>query len=180
MSGTKDEDQLTLSSRWGRPATFRLRPGALVREAGGRSVDVPLAQIRELRLLRETPGRREVRLLALDGRRLTLSEARAPAPGAFPHFASALVDRLSRTAPPPVFVLGTTQARWIAALTGLVASVALMVAALWILMTGGALAEVAAPVAVAAVNLAIVLPIARTGRPRHVEPPRLHDLLRRH
>lgn len=106
---------------------------------GGRSTVLPLADIRELRLLRETPGGREVRLLACDGQHLTLREATVRAQGAFPDFAAALVERLSQNAPGLDFVLGPTRPRWIAALTVLVTAVAIMVAELWILATDGGL-----------------------------------------
>ena len=55
--------------------------------------------------------------------------------------------------------------QWLAAWLGLVVSSVILVTAGWLLLNGSDLAELALPVAIAAVNLAIVLPVVRAGRP---------------
>ena len=82
-------------------------------------------------------------------------------------FTKSLVARVARVAPDTPLLLGPNRRQWLAAWIGLAASVAILLGAIWALFAEAPIGPVLLPVSIGLVNLAVVVPILRTGRPRH-------------
>lgn len=82
-------------------------------------------------------------------------------------FARSLVERVSYVAPETPLLVGPTRRQWIAAWIGLVTSVGILFGAAWAFFAQAPIGQVLLPVSVGLVNLAVVLPILRAGRPWH-------------
>ena len=81
-------------------------------------------------------------------------------------FVKSLLDRVVHISPTTRFVIGPSQTQWVASWVGLFASGAVLAVTMWNLSAGGQFGTLLLPVGIALVNLAVVLPILRSGRPR--------------
>jgi hypothetical protein len=82
-------------------------------------------------------------------------------------FTRSLVESVARVAPQTPLRLGPDRRQWIAAWIGLAASVAILLGAAWAFFVGTPMGPVLLPVGIGLVNLAVVVPILQSGRPRH-------------
>jgi hypothetical protein len=81
-------------------------------------------------------------------------------------FVKSLLDCVARVSPTKRFVIGPSQTQWVASWVGLFASSAVFAFATWSLSDAGQFGSVLLPVGIALVNLAVLLPVLRSGRPR--------------
>lgn len=82
-------------------------------------------------------------------------------------FTRSLVESVARVAPETPLVLGPNRRQWFAAWIGVAASIAILLGAVWALLSEAPVGPVLLPVSIGLVNLAVVVPILRAGRPRH-------------
>jgi len=82
-------------------------------------------------------------------------------------FTRSLVESVARVAPETPLVLGPNRRQWFAAWIGFAASVAILLGAVWAVLSEAPIGPVLLPVSIGLVNLPVVVPILRVGRPRH-------------
>ena len=92
-------------------------------------------------------------------------------------FVRSLVARVAKVQPTMPVVLGPSRLQWLASWIGLLASAAILVVAAWNTLTGAPLSAVLVPISIAAVNLAVVVPILRAGPSRVYTAVEARDLL---
>jgi hypothetical protein len=105
-----------------------------------------------------------------DGNTTTLRLMATPGPnGVIDDFVKSLLKRVTLSSPETAFVSGPSQTQWIASWIGVLASGAVLLLAAWSLSAGGQIGPMLMPVGVALVNLAVVVPILRSGKPRQYQ-----------
>lgn len=122
----------------------------------------------EIRLDRRGSGRAALSFKTLEGATTTLRflpEA-ASAVG-IDDFVKSLLQRVAGVSPKTRFVMGPTRSQWVASLVGVLASCAVLLFAAGSLLSDRHFGPLFLPVGIALVNLAVVLPIVRSGKPRH-------------
>ena len=135
--------------------------------AGARTSRVGYGELSSVRVHRQPPGKAVLGLVSRNGEKTTLRltpSSRSDAEIA--SFTGALLDRVAQADPMTPLHLGPSRRQWVAAWIGLVVSGAILVAAGWTLASAGAVGPLLLPVGIALVNLAVVVPILTSGRPR--------------
>ena len=124
-------------------------------------------QFSELRYARRGSGQAVLSVQTLEGTTTKLRFVpEAESSMEVDDFVKSLIDRVAHKSPTTRFVIGPSQTQWVASWVGLFASGAVLALAMWNLSAGGQFGSLLLPVGIALVNLAVVLPILRSGRPR--------------
>lgn len=167
MSDMQSEEIQGRTWAFGRPVTCRLGPDGLEIRRGSEATRVGYDEVAAIRVDSTKPGREVFSLHSAWGGTTTIRmRPRSGAGAQVEAFTKSLVARVARAAPETTFVLGPSRSQWVAAWIGLVASGAIIIAVLWTFFAGGPFAPTLVPLAIALVNLSVVLPILRAGRPR--------------
>lgn len=82
-------------------------------------------------------------------------------------FVKSLLQRVAPVSPTTRFVIGPTRTQWLASWVGVLASGVVLLFAAGSLLADRHFGPLLLPVGIALVNLAVVLPIVRSGGPRH-------------
>lgn len=82
-------------------------------------------------------------------------------------FVKSLLQRVACVSPTTRFVIGPSRLQWVASWVGVLASGAVLLFAAWSLLADQHFGPLLLPVGIALVNLAVVLPIVRSGKPHH-------------
>jgi hypothetical protein len=125
------------------------------------------AEITEIRYRRHGPRRSVLSLKISSGMRITLKFiSDYAAASELKAFVKSLLRRVAGDSPATRFVLGASQSQWVASWFGVFASGAVLAVAARSLLTEGQFSSILLPVGIALVNLAVVVPILQSGRPR--------------
>lgn len=159
-----------ISSRTGflnRTVTCRVTEVGLEIQSDGDIALIGYDGFTEIRFDRRGSGRAVLIVKTSEGTTTTLRfVSEAASAMEIDDFVKSLLERAARLSPTTRFVIGPSQTKWVASWVGLFASGAVLAAATWSVSAGGQFGSVLLPVGVALVNLAVVLPILRSGRPR--------------
>lgn len=121
----------------------------------------------EIRLHRRGAGRAVLGVRTVDGNTTNLRLMATGAPkGVIDDFVKSLLKRVAVSSPGTEFVSGPGRTQWIASWIGVLASAAILLLSAWSLMAGGQIGPILMPVGIALVNLGVVVPIMRSGKPR--------------
>jgi hypothetical protein len=121
----------------------------------------------EIRFHRRGAGRAVLGVRTSDGNTTTLRLMASPGSnGVIDDFVKSLLKRVALSSPETAFVSGPSQTQWIASRIGVLASGAILLLAAWSLSAGGQIGPMLMPVGIALVNLTVVVPILRSGKPR--------------
>lgn len=121
----------------------------------------------EIRFHRRGAGRAVLGVRTSNGNTNTLRLASSPDPNrAIEDFVKSLLKRVALSSPGAAFVSGPSRTQWIASWIGVLASGAVLLLSAWSLVAGGQIGPILMPVGIALVNLAVVVPILRSGKPR--------------
>ena len=124
--------------------------------------------IRAIRFHRHAPKRAVLVLTPSSGRDVSfLLQQGRKCDREITDFVTALVARVARAAPQTCLVIGPSRRQWVASWVGVLVSGLVLSIAAWSGLAGRPLGSLAMPIAVALVNLGVVLPILRSGKPRH-------------
>ena len=86
--------------------------------------------------------------------------------GVIDDFMKSLLKRVAVASPETAYVSGPSRTQWIASWIGVLASGAVLLLVAWSLSAGRQIGPMLMPVGIALVNLAVVVPILRSGKPR--------------
>jgi len=150
-----------------RPVVCRIAEDGLEIAHGADVTPISYAMLSEIRLHRRGAGRAVLGVRTSDGNTRTLRLMATPAPnGVIDDFVKSLLNRVALASPGTKFVSGPSQTQWIASWIGVLASGAVLLLASLNLSAGGQSGPMLMPVGIAFVNLAVVVPILRSGKPR--------------
>lgn len=150
-----------------RPMICRLGEEQLEILAGAQTSRVGYGELASLRVHSHPSGKAVLGLVSRNGEKTTLRltpSSRSDAEIA--SFTGALLDRVAQADPMTPLHLGPSRRQWVAAWIGLVVSCAILVAAGLTIAAASAVGPLLLPVGIALVNLGVVVPILKSGRPR--------------
>lgn len=124
--------------------------------------------IAKIRFYRHASGRSFLKLEIVAGTVATLKlTPKSTAGRGIDGFVQSLLQRVASSSPATQVVFGPSRTQWTASWIGALVSGAVILFASWSLLAGGQIGPVLMPVGIALVNLVIVVPILRSGQPRH-------------
>lgn len=122
----------------------------------------------EIRFDRRGSGRDVLSVKTAEGATTTFrSVPEAAAATEIDDFMKSLLQRVACVSPTTRFVIGPTRTQWVASWVGVLASGAVLLFSAWSLLADRHSGPFLLPIGIALVNLVVVLPIVRSGRPRH-------------
>ncbi|NHQ75900.1 hypothetical protein HAT86_15730 [Roseovarius gahaiensis] len=149
-----------------RSVACRLGEGMLEVERGGNVQRVGYDEIVEIRFQKRRSGRSVLGIQRATGRAITLRvSSGATSDEAVNDFVKSLCSLLAATSPDARVVIGPSRTQWVASWGGLFASGAVLLFAVWSLLAGDNIGSMLMPIGISLVNLAVVVPILRSGRP---------------
>jgi hypothetical protein len=167
MTDVKNDEIHSTTGFLNRSVTCRIAKAGLEVLRDGHTTLIGYDGFTEIRFDRRGSGRAVLIVKTSEGTTTTLRFVpEAAAAMEIDDFVKSLIDRVGHLSPKTRFVIGPSQTQWVASWGGLFASGAVLAATAWSVSAGGQLGSVLLPVGVALVNLAVVLPILRSGRPR--------------
>lgn len=147
----------------------RLEDDALSIIRGSGVTRIGYTHLAAIRFQRMTSRRAVLVLTPVDGRGLTLVlSTGGPAMPKIIQGVTALIAAVARLAPHAPLWIGPSRRQWLAACVAAVASGLVFVVVAGNLWLGQGLGPMVLPMAVASINLTVVWPILRAGRPRPV------------
>jgi hypothetical protein len=150
-----------------RPVVCRIAEDGLEIARGADVTRIGYDALSEIRFHRRGAGRAVLGIRTLDGNTTTLRLMAAHASnGPIDDFVKSLLERVALSSPGAAFVSGPSRTQWIASWIGVLASGAVLLLSAWSLAAGGQIGPMLMPVGIALVNLAIVVPILWSGKPR--------------
>jgi hypothetical protein len=150
-----------------RPAVCRIAEEWLEITRGADVTRISYNMLSEIRFHRRGAGRAVLGVRTSEGNTTTLRLMATHGPdGMIDDFTKSLLKRVALTSPETAYVSGPSQTQWIASWIGVLASGAVLLLAAWSLSAGGQIGPMLMPVGIALVNLAVVVPILRSGKPR--------------
>jgi len=150
-----------------RPAVCRIADEGLEIARGTDVTRIGYNMLSEIRFLRRGAGRAVLGVRTSDGNTTTLRLMAAHgSKSAIDDFVKTLLERVALSSPGAAFVSGPSRTQWIASWIGVLASGAVLLLSAWSLVAGGQIGPMLMPVGIALVNLAVVVPILRSGKPR--------------
>jgi len=121
----------------------------------------------EIRFHRRGAGRAVLGVRTSNGNTRTLRLMAAHgSKSAIDDFVKTLLERVGLSSPGAAFVSGPSRTQWIASWIGVLASGAVLLLSAWNLAASGQIGPMLMPVGIALVNLAVVVPILWSGKPR--------------
>ncbi|MCR9148582.1 MAG: hypothetical protein NXH83_00265 [Rhodobacteraceae bacterium] len=155
------------SSFLGRDITLRLADEGLEIRRGSEVSRVDYGRLAAIGLGARAPLRLALTISPADGTARTLRlRCTASSDAGARSFVRSLIARVAAVQPTMPVVLGPSRLQWLASWIGLLASAVILIVAAWATLTGAPLSAVLVPVSIAAVNLAVVVPILRAGPAR--------------
>lgn len=150
-----------------RPAVCRIAEDGLEIARGTDVTRIGYDVLSEIRFHRRGAGRAVLGVRTSDGKTTTLRmRATHASNGPIDDFVKSLLERVALSSPGAAFVSGPSRTQWIASWIGVLASGAVLLLSAWSLVAGGQIGPMLMPVGIALVNLAVVVPILRSGKPR--------------
>jgi hypothetical protein len=150
-----------------RPAVCRIAEDGLEIARGTDVTRIGYEMLSEIRFHRRGVGRAVLGVRTSEGNTTTLRLTATPGPNdVIDDFMKSFRKRVVLSSPGAAFVSGPSQTQWIASWIGVLASGAVLLLAAWSLSAGGQIGPTLMPVGIALVNLAVVVPILRSGKPR--------------
>jgi hypothetical protein len=150
-----------------RPVVCRIAEDGLEIARGADVTRVGYDVLSEIRFHRRGAGRAVLGVRTSDGNATTLKlMATHASNGAIDDFMKSLLKRVAVASPETAYVSGPSQTQWIASWIGVLASGAVLLLVAWSLSAGRQIGPMLMPVGIALVNLAVVVPILRSGKPR--------------
>lgn len=151
-----------------RSVTCRIAEAGLDVLRDGHTTRFGYDRLSEIRFYRRGSGRAVLSVQTSDGTTTTLRFVpEAASAMEIGDFVKSLLQRVARVSPTTRFVIGPTRMQWVASWVGVLASSAVLLFAAWSLLADRHFGPLLLPVGIALVNLAVVLPIVRSGRPCH-------------
>lgn len=170
MTDTQNREIRAGLGIFNRPAVCRIAEEGLEIVLGADVTRIGYDTLSEIRVHRRGAGRAELGVRTSDGNttilRLTVKHA---SNGAIDDFLKVLLKRVALSSPETAFVSGPSRTQWNASRIGVLASGAVLLLSAWSLVAGGQIGPTLMPVGIALVNLAVVVPILRSGKPRQSE-----------
>jgi hypothetical protein len=150
-----------------RPVVCRIAEDGLEIARGADLTRISYNMLSEIRFHQRGAGRTVLGVRTSDGNTTTLRLMSTPGPnGVIDDFVKSLLKRVALSSPGTAFVSGPSRTQWIASWIGVLASGAVFLLSTWSLVVGDQIWPMLMPVGIALVNLAFVLPILRSGKPR--------------
>jgi hypothetical protein len=150
-----------------RPAVCRIADEGLEIARGTDVTRIGYDTLSEIRFHRRGAGRAVLGVRTSDGNTTTLRLMAAHGfKSAIDDFVKSFLKRVALSSPGAAFVSGPSRTQWIASWIGVLASGAVLLLSAWSLVDGGQIGPMLMPVGIALVNLAVVVPILRSGKPR--------------
>lgn len=170
MTDTQNHEIRAGLGFFNRPAVCRIAEEGLEIVRGADVARIGYDMLSEIRFHRRGAGRAVLVARTSDGNTTTLRLMATPAlEGVIDDFVKTLLKRVALSSPETAFVSGPSRTQWIASWIGGFASGAVLLLAAWSLSDGGQIGPMLMPVGIALVNLAVVVPILRSGKPRQYE-----------
>ena len=167
MTDVQNDKIRATTGFFNRAVTCRVTEASLEIQRDGDTAWIGYDAFSVIRYHRRVSGRAVLSLTISDGTKMTLRFAPEAASAVeIEDFVKSLRHRIAGSSPTTRFVIGPSQTQWVASWIGLFASGAVLAAATWSVSAGGRFGYVLLPAGVALVNLAVVLPILRSGQPR--------------
>lgn len=165
----KQNDEISVRTGFlNRSVTCRTAEAGLEVLCNGHTTRFGYDRFSEIRLDRRVSGRAVLSIKASDGATTTFRFVpEAASAMAIDDFVKSLLQRVARVSPTTRFVIGPSRSQWVASWVGVLASSAVLLYAAFSLLADRHFGSLLLPVGIALVNLAVVLPIVRSGRPRH-------------
>ncbi len=153
-----------------RPVVCRIAEDELEIARGADVTRISYDILSEIRFHRRGAGRAVLGVQTSDGNTMTLRLMATPGSnGVIDDFVKSLLKRVAHSSPETALVSGPSRTQWIASWIGVLASGAILLFSAWSLIAGGQIGPMLMPVGIALVNVAVVVPILRSGKPRQYE-----------
>jgi hypothetical protein len=170
MTDTQNRELRAGLRFFNRPAVCRIAEEGLEIVRGTDVARIGYDMLSEIRFHRRGAGRAVLGVRTSDGNTTTLRLMAKHAPeGAIDDFVKTLLKRVALSSPGAAFVSGASRTQWVASWIGVLASGAVLLLSAWSLVACGQIEPTLMPVGIALVNLAVVIPILRSGKPRQYE-----------
>ena len=167
MTGTQSRESRAGLGVFNRPAVCRIAEEGLEIARGTDVTRIGYDMLSEIRFHRRGVGGAVLRVRTSDGNTATLRlMATHASDGAIDDFVKSLLKRVALSSPGAAFVFGPSRTQWIAYWSGVLASGTVLLLSACSLVAGGQIEPILMPVGIALVNLAVVVPILRSGKPR--------------
>lgn len=167
MTDTQNHENSASLGFFNRPVVCRITEDGLEIARGSYVTRIGYDVLSEIRLHRRGAGRAVLGVRTSDGDTTILRLMAKHSPeGAINDFVKTLLKRVALSSPGAAFVSGPSRTQWVASWIGVLASGAVLLLSAWSLVAGGQIGPMLMSVGIALVNLAVVVPILRSGKPR--------------